>query len=60
MAKSQTSKSSPPSRGSSTLNAKVPQQYKDHNLAAVSPDKEQFEPSEASPVRQHNKMAGGA
>ena len=33
--------------------------YKDRDLCSVSPLKEQFEPTEALPIRQHNKMAGG-
>jgi hypothetical protein len=33
---------------------------KDRNLAAVNPLKQQFEPTPASPVRQHYKMAGGS
>ena len=33
--------------------------YQDRNLAAVNPLKEQFEPTDASPVPQHTRMAGG-
>lgn len=33
--------------------------FVDHKLAGVNPLKKQFEPTEASPVRQHFKMAGG-
>ena len=32
---------------------------KDHNIAATDPNKQQFEPTEKHPVRQHVKMAGG-
>lgn len=31
----------------------------DRNLMGVSPLKQQFEPTDQSPVRQHFKMAGG-
>lgn len=33
--------------------------YVDRNLIGVSPSKEQFEPTDSEPVRQHFKMAGG-
>lgn len=33
--------------------------FNDRNLMGVSPLKEQFEPTDAQPVRQHYKMAGG-
>ena len=32
----------------------------DRNLAATSPNTEQFEPTEANPVRQHARMGGEA
>lgn len=32
--------------------------FVDRNLAAVNPLTEQFEPTDAEPVRQHAKMAG--
>lgn len=38
--------------------AKVPTKFKDHKLAGISPNKQQFEPTEANPVRQHAQMAG--
>ena len=41
-------------------NRKVPQRFRDRNLAAINPLREQFEPTDAVPVRQRNKMAGGA
>lgn len=31
----------------------------ERKLAGVNPRKEQFEPTEAAPVRQHTRMAGG-
>lgn len=37
----------------------TPTTFKDRNLMGVDPLKEQFEPTESSPVRQHYKMAGG-
>jgi len=33
-------------------------QFKDRQLMGVSPTKEQFEPTDAEPVRQHHRMAG--
>lgn len=33
-------------------------QFKDRQLMGVNPLKEQFEPTEAEPVRQHKRMAG--
>lgn len=38
----------------------VPQKFVDRNLLPVNPLKEQFEPTDASPVPQRYKMAGGA
>lgn len=32
--------------------------YVDRDLAGVNPTKQQFEPTEAEPVRQHARMAG--
>ncbi len=32
--------------------------YKDRNLMATNPKKEQFEPTPAEPVNQHKRMAG--
>lgn len=32
--------------------------FVDRDLAAISPLKQQFEPTEAEPVSQHKKMAG--
>lgn len=40
------------------LSAKVPTKFKDHKLLNCSPNKCQFEPTEASPVRQQAQMAG--
>lgn len=39
--------------------AKTPM-YNDRNLMGVNPTKEQFEPTDASPIRQRNKMGGGS
>lgn len=38
--------------------AKTPMTYKDRNLMGMNPMKEQFEPTDAEPVRQHHRMAG--
>jgi len=38
--------------------AKTPMQFKDRPLMGTSPMKEQFEPTDAEPVRQHHRMAG--
>ena len=40
--------------------AHTPEKFVDRNLVPVSPLKEQFEPTEACPVPQKYKMAGGA
>lgn len=32
--------------------------FKDRDLAATNPIKEQFEPTDADPVNQHKRMAG--
>ncbi len=32
--------------------------FHDRNLAATNPSKEQFEPTDANPVRQRARMAG--
>lgn len=53
-------KKSPIKKSRAVPDSKVPSQYKDRNLAEVNPNAEQFEPTDAVPVRQHNKMAGGA
>ena len=37
---------------------KASEQLKDRNLAAVNPTKEQFEPTDAMPMPQHQRMAG--
>ena len=37
----------------------LPGKVVDRNLVPVNPLKQQFEPTEKSPVRQHFKMAGG-
>lgn len=50
-------------RGGGGLRAKSPNdeggKYVDRDLTKVNPTKEQFEPTDAEPVRQHYKMAGG-
>ena len=33
--------------------------FVDRDLTKVNPLKQQFEPTAAEPVRQHNRMAGG-
>lgn len=40
--------------------AATPKKFVSRNLAGASPLKEQFEPTEATPVPQMYKMAGGA
>ena len=42
-----------------TYSRGVPQSFVDRDLTKVNPLREQFEPTDAEPVRQHNKMAGG-
>lgn len=37
----------------------VPAKYVARDLAAAKPQKEQFEPTTAEPVRQRYRMAGG-
>ena len=32
--------------------------YQDRDLAKVNPNTTQFEPTDASPIRQHQRMAG--
>lgn len=32
--------------------------FKDHNLMGVNPLNQQFEPTDAQPIRQHARMAG--
>lgn len=67
MAKSQMSPKSSSSAQPKNVsrNAKGPSmasdsgKFNDRNLSAVSPLKEQFEPSDNEAVRQHFKMAGG-
>lgn len=36
----------------------APQKFQDRNIMKTSPLKEQFEPTDAVPVRQHQRMAG--
>lgn len=36
----------------------APAALKDRNLAATDPKKEQFEPTDAVPIRQHHRMGG--
>lgn len=45
-------------RSGKALSAKVPTSFKDHNLAAMNPLSNQFEPTESNPIRQHAQMAG--
>ena len=40
--------------------AATPALFKDRNIAAMAPENNQFEPTEAVPVPQRYKMAGGA
>lgn len=40
------------------LDAPVPTGFKDYNPMEVDPNKKQFEPTEATPIRQHAQMAG--
>ena len=56
--KAKSSGSPSPQKSPSTPAA--PTTYHDRALAGMSPLKEQFEPTEAMPVPQHYKMAGGA
>jgi len=53
-------KSSQPktSRGYRPPKGEALEKYRDRNLMPVNPMKEQFEPTEAEPVRQHARMAG--
>ena len=37
---------------------KAPEKCVERNLAAINPTKEQFEPTEAMPMPQHQRMAG--
>ena len=46
-------------QNSSACTPPVPTKYKDRNLAATNPNKEQFEPTDAAPIPQHVRMAGG-
>lgn len=58
MAKAMSSKQNPrpfPKKDEGYLHNKVV----DRNLVPVNPLKQQFEPTERAPVRQHFKMAGG-
>ena len=57
MPKSYTPQKRPNPRTANTPKADT--KFHDRNLAAVDPLKEQFEPTDAEPVRQHFKMAGG-
>ncbi len=51
-------KSSSPSRSPKQPKGEALERYRDRNLVPVNPMKEQFEPTEAEPVRQHARMAG--
>lgn len=53
------SKTQPSFRHKDFRTPKAPTKFKSRNLAAISPNKEQFEPTEGMPVPQHHKMAGG-
>lgn len=57
MKTSRTLKSSPPLK--QAKGGYTPESFVDRNLLPVNPLKQQFEPTEASQVRQHYKMAGG-
>jgi hypothetical protein len=49
-------------KSSQTKQIQTPQAVKkfvDRDLCKVNPTKQQFEPTEAAPVRQHARMAGG-
>lgn len=49
-----------PGVGSRKVTASMPErQHTDRDLCNVNPLNEQFEPTDADPVRQHHKMAGG-
>lgn len=37
---------------------KPPCKFRDRDLASTNPLKDQFEPTESEPVRQHHRMAG--
>ena len=39
--------------------ASTPTEFKDRSLSHIDPKREQFEPTEAVPIRQHHRMAGG-
>jgi hypothetical protein len=52
MAKQKKSSTYPQSR------RKVDRHYICRDIAATNPLKQQFEPTEASPIRQHKRMAG--
>lgn len=41
-----------------SVKARPADKFQDRNLAATNPTKEQFEPTEASPIRQSKRMAG--
>ena len=34
------------------------EKFSDHNIAAINPLSNQFEPTESAPVNQHKRMAG--
>jgi hypothetical protein len=54
------SKSKPIGKPKQVSGGATPQKFVDRDLVAVNPLKEQFEPTESSPVPQRYKMAGGA
>lgn len=59
MAKHSASKSKAGGPGKACLcTPPAPQNLKDRNLIGVNPLKEQFEPTEAMPMRQRARMAG--
>ncbi len=57
MSKQKTHKSS--FHGKDFHTPKAATKITDHNLMSVSPLKEQFQPTEANPIRRRVKMAGG-
>ncbi len=52
-------KQATPAKGNAPKAPKTPS-FNDRKLCGTNPLKEQFEPTDAAPVRQHYKMAGGA
>lgn len=59
MAKPNSYQSAPKANKGSYDSAGTPKEFVDRDLTNVSPNSQQFEPTEAEPVRQHYRMAGG-